>query len=60
MCPETAGAKDLLDKVHVWSLNREAGHSRGGVVLEASMHYEIIRDSRPQYGPYRVTTRGYR
>jgi hypothetical protein len=24
------------------------------------MHYEIIRDDREEYGPWRVSTRGYR
>jgi hypothetical protein len=27
--------------------------------LRARMFYEIIRDSRPGYGPFRITTRGY-
>lgn len=30
-----------------------------GLELRARMYYEIIRDSRVGYGPYRVTTKGY-
>jgi len=30
-----------------------------GLEMSARLFYEIIRDSRDGYGPYRVTTRGY-
>lgn len=45
---------------HAWSLNGETGYSSGGWHFEAAMHYRIIRDGRPDFGPWRVTTRGYR
>lgn len=32
---------------------------RSGLELRARMYYEIITDNRPDYGPYRITTRGY-
>lgn len=54
------GGKFQLDKVHSWSLNGPTGLSRQGFHFEAQMHYEIIKDSREGYGPYRVTTRAYR
>lgn len=34
--------------------------SKQGWHFEAQMHYEIITDDRPGYGPFRVTTRAYR
>jgi hypothetical protein len=30
-----------------------------GLELRARIYYEIITDDRPEYGPYRITTRGY-
>jgi hypothetical protein len=54
------GGKDRLGKVHSWSLNGETGISKQGWHFEAQMHYEIITDDRPGYGPYRVTARAYR
>jgi hypothetical protein len=57
----SAGGYDALGKTHAWSLNDVRGMvAKGGWHFEAQMHYEIITDSRPGYGPYRVTTRAYR
>lgn len=54
------GGKDVVGKVHAWTLNSAAGVGSKGWHFDASMNYEIIRDDREGYGPFRVTTRSYR
>lgn len=54
----------VLDSEHFWSLpGDDGGHVklRGPARLELSarMRYMIISDTRKDYGPFRVTTRGY-
>src|SRR4051812_5959406 len=59
------GGKTELNKVHDLHLTGVAGNGYvrlGGerrLELRARMYYEIIRDAREGYGPYRVTTKGY-
>lgn len=55
-----SGGKDVVGHTWAWTLNGVAGMSRQGMHFEAQMHYEIIQDARPDYGPYRITTRAYR
>ena len=60
------GAKHpSLGERHSWLLNNGAGlelKTLKGVELrfDPSMEWELIRDERPDLGPYRVTTRAYR
>ncbi|SRR6266508_2044034 len=59
------GGKTEMNKVHALYLTglNDSGYVRlaGDQALElrARMFYEIIRDARTGYGPFRVTTRGY-
>ncbi|BCB81333.1 hypothetical protein GCM10022251_61800 [Phytohabitans flavus] len=61
----SAGGKNDLNKVHELHLTGIAGDGyvrlRGDrrIEMRARMFYEIIRDPRPGYGPFRITTRGY-
>ena len=52
--------KHAVDRTHSWTLQRGLGaRLRGGFRLDARMKYQIIRDDREGYGPYRVTTKAY-
>lgn len=57
------GGHEMLDHEHFWTLPGDRGYVdlRGPARLQLScrMRYMIIRDERPDYGPFRVTTRGY-
>lgn len=64
LCPAkittSKGGKNQPGVVHSWSINLSKGISQRGAHFLAQMHYEIIKDPREGYGPYRVTTRAYR
>lgn len=54
----------MLGQEHYWTFAGEDGYIdlRGGrarLQLSGRMRYMIIEDNRHDYGPYRVTTRGY-
>jgi hypothetical protein len=56
-------AKWAVDKEHFWALSGDDGYVRlagpSGLQLLARMRFMIIQEKRQEYGPYRVTTRGY-
>lgn len=54
------GGRNVPNKQHAWTLNNQRGYSSHGWHFEAQMMYQIIEDARPGYGPWRVTTKGYR
>jgi len=54
------GGMSAPDTEHVWSLNGMGGFTAKGWHFEAAMGYTIIRDDRPDRGPWRVRTLQYR
>jgi hypothetical protein len=55
-----AGGALAPGALNTWTLNAGNGAQVAeGLMLKASMRYEVIRDDRDDMGPWRVTTRGY-
>lgn len=51
-----------MHKLYITGTARDGYVYIGGprsLEFRARILYEIIRDNRPGYGPYRITTRGY-
>lgn len=44
---------------HKWENDGYLALGRSGIEFRARMKYMLIEDNREDYGPYRVTTRGY-
>lgn len=59
----TSSGRREVDQEHWWALPGDDGYIRlggpGRLQMFARMRYKIITDKRKDYGPYRVTTRGY-
>lgn len=56
-------AKRVVNKEQFWALNGDDGYVQLGgdsrLQLLARMRFMVIEDKRKDYGPYRITTRGY-
>lgn len=57
----SVGGKFAIGRVHALTVNndRPIELKNARLLLRARMQYEIVEDERPDYGPWRVTTRGY-
>lgn len=56
----STGGRHSVAEDHAWTINGDEGADLGqGRVFTATMGYRIIRDDREDYGPFRVTTKGY-
>jgi hypothetical protein len=57
----SAGGVNVAGRVHALTVNNDQSIRLKAkpLLLRVRMQYEIIQDDRPDYGPWRVTTRGY-